>query len=196
MGSDRGRTARRAVAGSALTLASLAVVAVPASATVAAQTAGAGPSLTVSQTSGLDGSGQLVDVAGAGFDASEGRGLYVAFCAVPQPGLAPSPCGGAPGSTGGGASWVSGGDYGTTNGAVPFGPGGSFSVQVLVSPKIGDLDCTNVQCAVVARSDHLRIADRSQDVVVPVSFAGTDVTKLPLATEATGATDDTADAQV
>jgi len=166
----------------------LASGALPAGAAVATQAAGT-PSLTVAQTTGLDPAGQMVDVTGSGFDTSEGRGIYVTFCAVPQPGQAPSPCGGTPGVTSSGSSWVAGDSYGTTNGATPYGPGGSFSVQVLVSPRIGDLDCRQVQCAVVTRSDHRRIADRSQDVVVPVSFAGTDVTKLPLANAGVAAVD-------
>ena len=153
-----------------------------------------GPTLTAATVAGLNPAGQLVDVSGTGYATGDGRGIYVAFCAVPPPGQAPSPCGGAPGQAGGGAAWVAGDQYGVDNGATPLGPDGSFSVQVFATPRIGDLDCQKVQCAIVTRADHRRISDRSQDVIVPVSFGTTDVATLPLA--ATAPTTDTPTTQV
>jgi len=161
---------------------------------VAGAQAGGGPALSVSATSGLNPAGQLLDVTGSGFATGDGRGIYVAFCAVPAAGQAPSPCGGAPGQAGGGAAWVAGDQYGVDNGATPLGADGSFAVQVFATPKIGTLDCTKVQCAVVTRADHRRTTDRSQDVIVPVSFGTTDVSTLPIATNAP--TTDTSTSQV
>ena len=56
--------------------------------------------------------------------------------------------------------------------ASPYGPGGTFSVTISVGPMIGTVDCRQVQCAILTRNDHTRSGDRSQDVVVPVRFAG------------------------
>jgi len=55
---------------------------------------------------------------------------------------------------------------------VPYGPGGSFSVNVSVAPLIsGGFDCRQVQCAITTRNDHVRTADRTQDILVPVTFS-------------------------
>lgn len=56
--------------------------------------------------------------------------------------------------------------------ATPYGPGGSFSVNVTVAPVIADgFDCRQIQCAIVSRNDHQRTGDRTQDIFVPVTFA-------------------------
>ena len=128
-----------------------------------------GGSICVSQTTDLDPAGQSVQVSGSGFDTYEGRGVYVAFCLVPPAGQRPTPCGG--GSGGGGSAWLASDSYGQQNGASPFGPGGSFSVSVYASPTIGSIDCRRVQCAVVTFTDHRNLTDRSQDSIVPVTFA-------------------------
>ncbi|GMU78458.1 MAG: hypothetical protein AMXMBFR46_12530 [Acidimicrobiia bacterium] len=180
----RPSTRRHRVAGAALSAVLVLAGATVALAAPAHAQVTTTPSLTVSQSADLDGTGQLLEVSGSGFDTTEGRGIYVAFCVVPPPGLAPGPCGGRPGVPGGGAAWIATGDYSVSNGGVAFGPGGTFSVQVLATPMIDTLDCRRVQCAVATRSDHRRPADRSQDVLVPVSFAGTDVRTLPIASVA------------
>lgn len=130
------------------------------------------PSLTVSSTQGLDPDGETVTVTGAGYD--EARGIYVAFCVVPPPGQTPTPCGGGADLSGeGGASrWISSNppDYGVGL-AEPYGPGGTFTVQITVNAQLSEqIDCRQVQCAVVTRSDHTRLSDRSLDVIVPVFF--------------------------
>jgi iron complex transport system substrate-binding protein len=150
--------------------------------------------LVVSPTTGLDPAGQMVDVHGTGY-ATDG-GIYVAYCAVTPEGQAPSPCGGSPGRTGGGAAWIASDEYALANGASAFGAGGSFSTQVYVTSMIGDLDCRKVRCAVVTRSDHRRIADRSLDVVVPVSFTDTDAAALPIAATGVETAVPATDAQV
>ncbi len=129
--------------------------------------------LTVSQATGLDPAGQMVRVTGSGYDTF--KGIYVAFCVVPAPGQAPSPCGGGVDMAGGsGAShWISSNPPPYGQGvATPYGPGGSFDVTVAVSAMLNaTVDCRVVQCAIVTRNDHTRASDRAQDVVIPVHFA-------------------------
>ncbi|NHC12744.1 hypothetical protein [Motilibacter deserti] len=167
-------TASRRAAVLALAGAWLAVAAPATAATPVTQRGEEGQTLTVSQADGLDPAGQQVTVTGNGYD--EEKGVYVAFCVVPEPGLPPSPCGGGVDTTGasGASQWVSSDppDYGKTL-ARPFSPGGAFSVTLTVSRQISeDVDCTVTRCAVVTRADHTRSSDRTQDVVVPVSFTG------------------------
>ncbi|QSB14281.1 hypothetical protein JQS43_22675 [Natronosporangium hydrolyticum] len=142
----------------------------------AAQSSGTGPEgqqVTVSTTTGIDRSGATVTVQGSGFDTN--KGIYVAYCVDNGPGVLPSPCGGGADTSGslGASHWISdnppsyAGDL-----AVPYDSGGSFSVTLRLTPTIGDIDCLAGGCAVVTRADHTRGADRTQDVRVPVSFAG------------------------
>lgn len=139
------------------------------------------PTLRVSETAGLDPDGDTVTVVGSGYD--ESRGVYVAFCVVPPPGQAPTPCGGGVDLEGssGASRWISSSppDYGIGL-AEPWGPGGTFEVEVDVSAMLrADIDCRRVQCAIVTRADHTRLADRSLDVVLPVFFASPPVLTLP-----------------
>ncbi len=129
--------------------------------------------LTVSTAHDIDPSGQTIVVSGEGY--VEFKGIYIAFCLVPPLNQKPSPCGGGIDLDGGtGASqWISSNppDYGVGL-AIPYGPGGSFSVELNVGPLIGDtVDCRRVSCAVTTRNDHMRSMDRSQDIFVPVTFA-------------------------
>lgn len=135
--------------------------------------ADAAPSLSVSRQDGLSPDGQTVTISGSGFDTT--KGIYVAYCVTPEPGQLPSPCGGGvdTSGTGGASVWISDNPPAYGDGLVePFGPGGSFTVTLRATPTIGDVDCRVSSCAVVTRADHLRTSDRSQDVVVPVTFAG------------------------
>jgi hypothetical protein len=150
-------------------------LAVPASAAVGSATGPGGQTLTVSQVDGLEPGGAQVTVTGAGYNME--KGIYVAFCVVPAPGSLPTPCGGGADPTGGGLSgWISSNppSYGKDL-ATPYGAGGTFSTQLSVSATIaaatGAVDCRIAACAVVTRNDHTRTDDRSQDVVVPVTFA-------------------------
>lgn len=133
----------------------------------------AGPTITVSKTSGLNPNGDVVTVTGSGFD--ETKGIYVAFCVKPDPGEAPGPCLG--GVDMGGDSersiWVSSNPppYGADL-AKPYGPGGSFTVQLKITGRDEFTDCLTQTCGVSTRADHTRSSDRSQDVFVPVTFAG------------------------
>jgi iron complex transport system substrate-binding protein len=156
-----------------------------AHAAVTAQSATDGTrTLTVSQVVGLDAAGQQVQADGAGYDAT--KGVYVAFCVLRPAGAAPEPCGGVGASS---AAWVSSSPPGYAGDlATSYGPGGTFSVPVTVSATIGEYDCRTVQCGVVTRNDHTRSGDRSQDVLVPVGFAGAPG-DLPLATGTSTAAD-------
>jgi hypothetical protein len=126
----------------------------------------------VSRTSGLDPDSATVTVKGAGFDPS--KGIYVALCVKPAKGQAPTPCGGGADTSGESKSsaWVSNNPppYGA-NLAVPYGSGGTFSVTLRLSALIGDIDCRSTSCVIATRNDHTRSSDRSQDVLVPVTFA-------------------------
>ncbi|MGH3680284.1 MAG: hypothetical protein ACRDT2_08540 [Natronosporangium sp.] len=156
-----------------LVLAALvAVVGPPAAHAPGTATGSEGQQLTVSKASGLAPAGKVVTVDGTGFD--ENRGIYVAFCVDNGPGAVPTPCGGGADQTGsaGGSHWISSNPPSYGEGlAVPYRDGGSFSVPLPVSARIGEVDCTARTCSVVTRADHTRGADRSQDVRVPVGFA-------------------------
>ncbi|BCJ62253.1 hypothetical protein Jiend_56750 [Micromonospora endophytica] len=71
---------------------------------------------------------------------------------------------------------------------MPYGPGGSFTVQLKITPRFGDVDCTTRRCVVSTRNDHTRGADRSQDVRVPVSFATAPASPTARATAAPATT--------
>ncbi len=138
----------------------------------APQAAAAGAT-SVSKTTGLNPGGDTITVTGNGFDVN--KGIYVAVCVDNGPGQVPTPCLGGVDTSGGsgGSAWISSNppSYGTGL-AVPYGPGGSFSVTLpvtAVDPVTGT-DCRVVVCAAVTRSDHTRTADRSQDTRVPLSF--------------------------
>lgn len=130
-----------------------------------------GQRLTVTPTRGLSTFGQTVKVSGRGFD--ETVGIYVGLCVLPRPGAKPSPCGGGIDQDGSSqaSAWISSNPppYGS-NLAKPYKRGGTFTVRIKVSPRIGSFDCRVVRCAVVARADHTRANDRTWDVSVPVTF--------------------------
>ncbi|HYI61239.1 MAG TPA: hypothetical protein VEW93_05480 [Acidimicrobiales bacterium] len=132
--------------------------------------------LRVARAVDLAPGGQQVAVSGSGYDVS--KGIYVAFCLVTPPDQPPSPCGGGIDidGTSGASAWISSNPPAYGQGlATPYGPGGTFSVSVTVSPVLaGGHDCRQVQCAIVSRSDHVRTADRSQDLLLPVRFASGD----------------------
>lgn len=132
-----------------------------------------GQLVTVSSVRNLNPEGVTVTVRGRGFD--ESIGIYVALCVIPEPGQMPTPCGGGVDMSGasGASVWISSNapNYGEGL-AQPYRPGGDFTARISFTSRIGDVDCRDVPCGVVARADHLRIADRTADVVVPVTFAG------------------------
>ncbi|EWM63247.1 LigA protein [Micromonospora sp. M42] len=166
-----------------------AVVATPAPAHAGTATGSGGQKLTVTPSTGLSRSGATVSVSGRGYDVD--KGIYVAYCVDNGPGVAATPCGGGADTTGslGASQWISSNPPAYAEGLPePYGPGGSFSVTVKVTPTIGDVDCTVRRCAVVTRADHTRASDRSQDVRVPVTFAAGATSAPPKAGPAPKAT--------
>jgi hypothetical protein len=165
------RTIAAALTGAVLTIGAIGVTATAAQANTVGR-GSAGQTLTVSKAGNISRSGETVTVTGAGFDTS--KGIYVAYCVDNGAGQVASPCGGGVDMTGstGASTWISNDPPSYAQDLViPYGPGGSFSAQVQVTAKIGDVDCTVRRCVVSTRADHTRGSDRSQDVKVPVTFA-------------------------
>jgi hypothetical protein len=129
-----------------------------------------GQRVTVMQTKNLNPTGQRIVVRGQRFDPRVG--IYVALCVIPERGQPPSPCGGGVNmqGTSGASAWISSNPPPYARSLVqPFNKRG-FRTSITVSPRIGDIDCREVQCAVTVRADHFRSRDRSHDVIIPVSF--------------------------
>ncbi|WP_328996532.1 hypothetical protein OG394_17960 [Kribbella sp. NBC_01245] len=140
-----------------------------------------GQEVTVSKSSGLDPAGETVTITGRGFDLS--KGIYVVFCVNKGAGQMPSPCLGGVDQSGasGSSAWISSNPPSYGEGlAKPFtqeGGKGSFSVQLKIKSKDQFTDCLNKKvapngCVIGTRADHTRTADRSADVLIPVTFAG------------------------
>ena len=116
-------------------------------------------------------SGALITVTGSHFD--ETVGIYLGFCVVPKKGSAPTPCGGGVNKAGTGEAsfWISSNPppYGIGL-AEDFLPGGRFTKKVKISKMIGKFDCSKIKCAITVRADHLRTADRSYDLFIPITI--------------------------
>ena len=138
--------------------------------------------MALSQVVDLDPAGSTVSASGSGYD--ENKGVYVALCVIPPKNYVPSPCGGGVDTEGtqGASQWISSNppSYGVGL-AQPYGPGGSFVTSFTVRAEIAPgIDCRQVRCALVTRSDHTRTSDRSQDIIIPVTFrAAAPVTTAP-----------------
>lgn len=164
---------------SAAAVAALLLAAVPAGAAVSADaatpksaTGPEGQKLTVSATTGLDPAGQKIRVTGEGYGLKSG--IYVALCKDNGANRVPSPCLGGADMSGGSknSQWiVPPGDPYEGELALPFGPGGTFDVEIEIRSKGDGLDCADVPCSVVTRADHRSSGDRTQDVRIPVTFA-------------------------
>ncbi|MFD4592552.1 hypothetical protein [Streptomyces rubiginosohelvolus] len=134
-----------------------------------------GQKLTVSATTGLDPAEQKVRVQGEGYGLT--TGIYVALCKDNGDNRVPSPCLGGADMSGGSktSQWiVPPGDPYEGDLAQAFGPGGTFDVEIEIARKGDGLDCAEVACSVVTRADHRAAGDRTQDVRIPVVFAGQD----------------------
>ncbi len=175
--SGRGRPIRRA--GTAA-VAALLLTAIPTGAAVSADagtpktaTGPQGQKLTVSATTGLDPDGQKVRVTGEGYGLT--TGVYVALCKDNGDNRVPSPCLGGADMSGGSktSQWiVPPGDPYAGDLAQAFGPGGAFDVEIEITKEGDGLDCAEVSCSVVTRADHRAAGNRTQDVRMPVAFAG------------------------
>ena len=174
---DRSRLRRRA--GTAA-VAALLLAGVPAGAAVSADagtpktaTGPQGQKLTVSATTGLDPAGQKIRVQGEGYGLT--TGIYVALCKDNGDNRVPSPCLGGADMSGGSktSQWmVPPGDPYEGGLASVFGPGGTFDVEIEITEKGDGLDCAEVACSVATRADHRAAGNRTQDVRIPVAFAG------------------------
>jgi hypothetical protein len=145
------------------------VVGVNSPAQAATITGSQGQALSVSKTTAK--SGSLISVTGKRFD--ETVGIYLAFCVVPKKGQLPSPCGGGVNKAGIGEAsfWISSNPPPYAVGLTQeYLPGGRFTQKVQVSKMIGNFDCTKVKCAITVRADHLRGADRSYDLFIPIKI--------------------------
>ncbi|CCK26319.1 hypothetical protein BN159_1940 [Streptomyces davaonensis JCM 4913] len=136
-----------------------------------------GQKLTVSASADLDPDGETLRVTGSGYDDT--KGIYVAVCKDNGDNRIPTPClGGADQGGGSGASkWIiprDASDEGAGTVAERWGEGGTFDVELDVKAADGGLDCFEVACSVVTRVDHNAAGDRSQDVRIPIAFAGQD----------------------
>lgn len=138
-----------------------------------------GQSLTVDRAAGLNAAGDAVQVSGAGYDLS--KGIYLGVCVNNGPGAVATPCLGGVDTTGGSGSsiWISSNPPAYGQGlAQPFtqsGGKGAFSVTLGVSAADAMTSCEDPAtapngCVIVSRADHTRGADRSADVMVPISF--------------------------
>ncbi|MFI1224594.1 MULTISPECIES: hypothetical protein [unclassified Streptomyces] len=171
---------RRGLRAGAAAVAALLLAAVPTGAAVSADagtprsaTGPQGQKLTVSATTGLDPAGQQVRVTGEGY--GQASGIYVALCKDNGDNRVPSPCLGGADMSGGSktSQWiVPPGDPYEGDLARAFGPGGTFDVEIEITEKGDGLDCAATPCSLVTRADHRSAGDRTQDVRIPVAFAG------------------------
>jgi hypothetical protein len=154
-----------------------------------------GQEVTVSRSTGFDPAGTTVTVRGSGFDLN--KGIYVAFCVNKGPGQLPSPCLGGVDMKGesGSSVWISSNPPSYGEGlARPFTQAngkGSFEVQLTVKAKDQFTNCLDKKaaplgCVIGTRADHTRTADRSADVLIPVTFAGTTSSPSPTTSSSTG----------
>lgn len=129
--------------------------------------------------------GERLVVSGTGYDGS--RGIYVAICVIPDdPATKPGPCiGGVPDQA---QEQVEAGtvQYAPSNwinddwawklfGARSYDDleSGTFTAYIEVGDPKGDgFDCTTQACGLYSRNDHTALADRVQDLHIPVGFAG------------------------
>lgn len=171
----RPRPARRIAAAALLLTVGLTATSPARAADPGEATGPTGQKLTVSATKDIDPAGQRVTVTGSGYALDQG--VYLAVCAVPKAGEAPSPCLGGTDMSGtsGSSYWISNNPPEYAKDLVkPFtvqsdGKGG-FTLELTLRAKDSGADCTQRACAVVTRADHTHAADRDQDVIVPITF--------------------------
>ncbi|MEU0936453.1 MULTISPECIES: neocarzinostatin apoprotein domain-containing protein [unclassified Embleya] len=149
--------AATAIAGLGLT----ALAAAPASAADA-------PTIALSKSTGLAAGGEEITVTGKGF--KPGKGVYIAQT-VAKPGGVPT-------------------QYGNAGYVPQVGPDGTFSVKIKPTQSFEGkdkkkVDCATTACFVATFNDHTDIANRDQDVWVPVAFGAA---APAAATPQTGAT--------
>ena len=165
---------------------------VPEAAQAAPVTTSAGKvSLTVDPAGGLTTAGATLAVTGTGFDPA--TGLYVAICHAD--GKAPASLqdcvGGAIPKSNTSRSWAHITDDAQQSGGsvvTPWGPGGSFSVELALpaSDSASDaLDCAKVACAVYTAVDTGR--NKAEELSVPLVYAAPATTSSAPASTSTPA---------
>lgn len=129
--------------------------------------------------------GDRLVVSGTGYDA--GQGIYVAICAIPDdPATKPGPClGGVPSTEATGepndageiewapSNWINDDWAWKLFGARAYDDAdtGTFTAYLEVVDPVGEgIDCTAQACAIYTRNDHTALADRVQDLYIPVAF--------------------------
>ena len=141
--------------------------------------AGAEPDL-----SAVSGGDRLV-VSGEGFDPD--LGLYVAICKVPaELDARPGPCLGGVGSQEveqfeegvvqyAASNWINGAFAWRLFGARSFddAEAGTFTAYIELPPVADEnVDCGTETCGLYTRNDHTAVADRVQDLYLPLRWAG------------------------
>ncbi|WP_406281049.1 neocarzinostatin apoprotein domain-containing protein [Embleya sp. NBC_00896] len=138
----------------------------------------AAPTITLSKASGLAAAGEEITVTGKGF--KPGKGVYVAQTVA-------KPAGGVPTQ------------YGNAGYVPKVGPDGTFTVKIkpaqsFESKDKAKVDCAATPCFVATFNDHTDLANRDQDVWVPVAFGNAAPAAAPTAkTPDTGATTEAGD---
>ncbi|MFE3197360.1 neocarzinostatin apoprotein domain-containing protein [Embleya sp. NPDC055664] len=114
------------------------------------------PTITLSKSTGLAAGGEEITVTGKGY--KPGKGVYVAQTVA-------KPAGGVPTQ------------YGNAGYVPQVGPDGTFTVKLKPTQSFegkdkAKVDCAATACFVATFNDHTDLANRDQDVWLPVSFAG------------------------
>jgi hypothetical protein len=127
-----------------------------------------GERLSVSQS--IVKPGGIVEITGKKFNPEVG--IYLALCKIPAVGELPTPCSSVDmtgkSNTG---YWISSNAPSYAKGLTkPFKKSGTFKLKLRLNPKIGDFTCSNRDCAITVRADHLRTSDRSYDMSIPIKF--------------------------
>ena len=139
-------------------------------------TGASGQSLSADPATGLSPEGDTTKVTGSGYEPK--LGIYVALCVDNGPGVTPEPCVGGGEPDAASSVWISSNPPSYAAGlAEPFGPNGTFEVDLELAAADDYVDCLEVRCAVVTKADHTASANRSADARVPVSWAGQDPTE-------------------
>lgn len=127
--------------------------------------------------------GEKLVVSGTGYDPS--RGIYVALCKIPESAAKkPGPCIGGVPETEGEAVEAGSVQYAPSNwinddwawklfGARSYDDlsAGTFTAYIEVGNPVDEqLDCTADRCGLYTRNDHTALADRVQDLYIPVGF--------------------------
>lgn len=179
-GSARRTRRRRLAAALGVILAAGGSLSLATPAMAASGTGPEGQTITVSKVDGLDPAGETITIHGEGFDLT--KGIYVVACVNTGAGQQPTPCLGGVDMEGssGSSAWISSNPPSYGEGlAKPFDEvdgKGSFDVQLTVAASDEFTDCLDPAqapngCVVGTRTDHTRTADRSADVLIPITFA-------------------------